>query len=181
MQNKTHRIMRLFFLVLLIFTKQIIKAQHCGYDGAYILVVHPHYGNDTTLIPNLKITLYDSLNKPIITTQTWDGHQYKPDTATFRQSLKITDPTKLNYVNNTLFWFAKNNYRCYLFCKPASAKIKVEDVDGEKNQGNFKTEIINISAQTFYPLCANYSSWMQSPQSGFVKNYKVLDISLQKK
>jgi hypothetical protein len=62
--------MRLIFLALLLSAQQIMQAQHCGYDGAYILVVHPHAANDTTLIPDLKITLLDSVGKPIITTQT---------------------------------------------------------------------------------------------------------------
>ena len=172
--------MRLFFLLSLFLAQQIIKAQHCGYDGAFILVVHPHTLNDTTLIRNLKITLLDSVGKPIITTQTWDGHQYKADTASFKLNPQSNaDLDKPNYLPIMRFWFAKNNYVCYLFCKPASAQIKIEDID--KTQSNFKTQVVNINPDNFFPLCANYSSWMHSPQSGFVKNYKPIDVTLQNK
>ena len=175
------RIIKLFFLLLLLSVQQIVQAQHCGYDGAYILVIHPHAQNDTTLIPNLKITLLDSVGKPIITTQTWDGHKYIPDTSTFRLNPQTNaDLGKPNYLSIMRFWFAKNNYVCYLFCQPAPAKIKIEDTDGEKNRGNFKTQIININQSNFFPLCSNFSSWMHSPQSGFVKNYKPIDTTLQK-
>jgi hypothetical protein len=174
--------LRLFFLLLLLSMQQIIKAQHCGYDGAFILVLHVQSDKDTTLIPNLKIMLFDSAGKPIITTQTWDGQHYKPDTATFKLNPQTeADLKNPNYLSILRFWFAKNNYVCYLFCKPAAAQIKIEDIDGEKNRGNFKTQLVNISQNDFYPLCSNYSSWMHSPQSGFVKNYKPLQVRLQKK
>lgn len=172
--------MRLFFLLLLLSAQQIIKAQHCGYDGAYILVVHPHAPSDTTLISNLKITLLDSVGNPIITTQTWDGHKYIPDTARFKLNPQTdADLRNPNYLNIMRFWFAKNNYVCYLFCTPTPAQIRIEDVD--KTRHNFKTQIININQNNFFPLCSSHSSWMHSPQSGFVKNYKPIDVTLKNK
>ena len=42
-----------------------LAAQHCGYDFAAIIVVHPHATHDSLVVPGLRITLLDSTNLPL--------------------------------------------------------------------------------------------------------------------
>lgn len=52
--------------MLLLFSSFITTAQHCQYDFASIIVVHAHGKNKADNIPNLKISMIDSLGNPVL-------------------------------------------------------------------------------------------------------------------
>lgn len=156
-------------IILLISITLYSNAQHCPYDLSGIIVLNIHSKNSTAIIPNLKITLLDSLNN-VVMANFWRKEKHKggnfvKDTLKFWQNPSKT--TFGGYIDNNnpaddtriRFPFAKENYVLvggYDF-KIQNYKIKIEDVDGRKNQGRFKTTIIRPKQIKVYSLCGKYN------------------------
>jgi hypothetical protein len=169
-------------IILFILMTFYSNAQHCGYDYSGIVVLNVHSKKDITNIPNLRITLLDSLNKPVFT-KTWkDGEtakrRFETDTLKFFQNPKSTRQRKNSQEgSNVRFPFAKENY--VLICEDnfsiQNFKIKIEDIDGKKNQGQFKTIIIQPKQIKVYPLCGRYNLEV------YPENLEVTEIILKRK
>lgn len=169
----------------------VCKAQHCAWDYYGIMVAEIKADmRDSTVIKNLKITLLDSLDKPIVNEQ-WDIKmlKYISDTTRFWQNPDST--TIKGYIDNAnpftpqrmRFWFAGDNYVCvtyYSISKPPRFRLKIEDIDGDKNGGSFQTKIVPLEVKDFYPLCNHFSNWDSGPQYGFVKGFKPVLVILKK-
>ena len=108
---------RLFILTifLLLLTPTTVKSQHCPFDFSYIIVITVHEKDSIKNIPNLRITIVDSLGNPITETTYKDGLPIA-DTLTFWQNPNKT--TFMGYIDNENpadhaqinFPFAKDNY-----------------------------------------------------------------------
>jgi len=182
----------LLIALLTSFANQVCKAQHCAWDYYGIMVADIKAGKtDSAVIKNLKITLLDSLEKPVVK-ERWDAHllKYISDTVRFWQNPDST--TIKGYIDNEnpfvparmRFWFASSNYVCvtdYSITKPRPYGIKIEDVDGNANGGRFKTITVTLSKNDFYPLCNHFSNWDSGSQYGFVKGFKPVEVILKKK
>lgn len=160
-----------------------LKAQHCPFDNAYIMVVNITSDEDTLVIPNLKVTLLDSLGNTVFY-QKWDGGTWKEDTLKLWQNPKKTSHGGIIDNENPMnpssirFWFANDNYVFVKGSELPGIQLKIEDVDGNENKGHFRIVIVNISDESLYPLCTAFSSWKFGEKYGFVKNYKPISIKL---
>ena len=168
-------------IILFILITFYSNAQHCGFDFSGIVVLNIHSKIDSTNIPNLKITLLDSLNK-VVETKFWRKDKnskmhFVNDTLKFWQNPDKTYYLNINPTNNSniRFPFAKENYVlvCNYDFKIKDYKIKIEDIDGLKNQGKFKTIIIKPKQIEVYPLCGNYDLNI------YPGNFKVIEIILK--
>lgn len=180
----------LFFLfTAFLFSFIQVNAQHCPFDNSCIVVIDVR-ASDTAkgTIKNLKITLLDSTNQPVIKYGIKYTEDYKeqhiPDGfILFEQNNPARDIAKL--AQSTEFkdrlWFAKDNYILvnYPYRLFYNSKIKIEDIDGMDNGGNFKTTIVNISYADVYSLCMGKSDWYYSYAGHFVKGYKPIKVILK--
>ena len=157
------------------------NAQHCGYDIAGIIVINIHKKYDKKNIKNLKITLLDSLNK-VVMTKFWrkdnnNEMHFVNDTLKFWQNPIKTYKLKINPINHSdiRFPFAKENYLLVYSndFKINTFKIKIEDIDGKKNQGKFKTIIVQPKQIKVYPLCGKYDLEV------YPGNFEVTEIILK--
>jgi hypothetical protein len=145
------------------------KSQHCIFDVYSIIVVKVHSATDTNNIPNLKITL---INNNLKTNDTLFFFQ-NPNKLKFEH---IANHKQYN------FPFAKDNY-C-LVCKnnvtTENYSLKIEDIDGVNNGGEFKTAIIHIYEIDKYPLCGRYdkTTYQDLNHSNLGRVYKPLEVIL---
>ncbi len=153
--------LRILTLLLFCFVWLTSHSQHCGWDFAAIIVLKVNSGDSASTITGLKITLIDSTEKCIDT-------YYWSDTCRY---LKQNTPTADNdavrahtawYKGRPSFWFAKDYYVLVFSYKRlrdyGPIRVRIEDTDGEKNQGPFKSTIIDIENDKQFGLCTN-SSW----------------------
>lgn len=86
------------FMLLFQLTGTSLYAQQCGYENAYLFVVHVHAPKQTTKIPNLRMYLVDEQDEPVRVSVSfkeneqwkhrldtlffWDNEQAKPEAAT---------------------------------------------------------------------------------------------------
>lgn len=173
----------LFFLMPL-----FVLAQHCPYDYESVIVLDIRCDSSQATIPGLKITLQNA-NGNTIMSSTYNGKEWKTDTSFFWLNADTT--TFSGVIDNehpwkpwhTHFWFAKDNY--VLVCPRASSykgwKIYIEDPDGKKNCGKFKSTVLDVSSDFVYPLCTAFSFWDMGESHGFVKDYKPKKVELVRK
>jgi hypothetical protein len=126
-----------------------LTAQHCPFDATGIIVVNTHSSASSTNIPDLKITLIDSLGKPV--GEFWRN----PDKTTFHGPIDCNHRAE---VTKMRFPFAKDNYVFVgvIDLLNMSHTIIIEDTDGPANGGNFKTLVINPESKGMYSLCGTY-------------------------
>ncbi len=177
--------LKYIFLVSLFFMATgTVVAQHCPWDADIILVVDITTENKDNTIPNHEVELLDSLGNEVITS-IWDGEKWVDDRSFLWQNAKETTDFDIWHTNPRKFhfWFAKDNY--ILFCNYKIAKnnyqLRVRDIDGELNGGPFRTTVVEINKEDFYPLCTNFSSWDKGEKYGFVPGYKPVKVILTEK
>lgn len=155
--------MRTLALLLALASTVFTKGQHCGYDFASIIVVHPHLEGDTHVVKDLRITLLDSTNLPV----TFHGkawHLFRPNTereacaqwqAGFAPGYKGCFP------------FAKDNYVLVIPRGMDTAKMKVlvqddrptvyADHHRQNRVDPFRMQVVPLTAFDSYPLCGTYN------------------------
>lgn len=157
-----------------------IKAQHCPWDAAMILVVAPGSEQNSAIIPGLEITLLDSLGQPLM--QQWWEDGWKKRQAFLWQNPSETTNEDIWHTNYPCFhfWFAQDNY--VLVCNVDDLQnlmqLKIRDQDEESNGGYFRTMLIEVDKEDFYPLCTNFSLWDKGEAYGFVDGFKPVRIVL---
>ncbi len=163
-------------LLLLLLAPAQLAAQHCGYDFAAIIVVHPHRLNSAEIEPRLRITLLDTNNLPaMINGQEWnrfrpnDGRSVLPD--------RTWQPHFDRYKGHE-FPFAGDNY---ILVVPARLDytgyaILVQD---ERNGGlgELRRTVVPITNNDVYPLCGRYDEEVHPPLEGR-PNFAPVDITL---
>ncbi len=139
--------MKKLFLGILFFTFFYSKAQHCGFDGASIIVVHVHQKNDLKTIPNLRITIVNEKGIDVFV---------KDTTRSFQQSLKFPF-LKDEYAFEISSGFDMDNLYLKIENFPQSnhiIKVKLYDNDLYRLCGNYNDEIYsyNIGGRVFKPI-----------------------------
>ena len=160
-------------------------AQHCGYDFTSYFVLKAHKSGKTENIPNLKITIVNVFGMDVLNLNnvySWTGSNMP---LIFTENYKIDDEGK-PLVNGIVpkkerwfFPFAKDAYLLSIKSTfPADDFfIKIEDVDGSANGGNFQTQTLKLNAFNMYVLC---SSKARETQFGPKMN-RPIDIVMEEK
>lgn len=178
----------LLFLVASFFLNKSV-AQHCPFDFSRIMVVKVTSEEDTLLVPNLKITLLDSLNNTITLPGNlyWaDWADWDSDTLQLWQNPPITTHSDRRNLHHWRihFPFAQDNYVLVAWKLPGT-QLKIEDIDGDKNGGYFQTVVIPVDSDHLYPLCSSLSrwqdGWLNGEDHGFVEDYQPIEVKLHKK
>jgi hypothetical protein len=139
------------------------QTPHCGFDFTSYLVVNAHENGKNEGIKGLKISLVDlegneiennnnkyswkDASKSLFFTQNYliDQNNEKVTTVVDESKIKWYFP----YSKDTYFLSIVNVFPV------DEVKIKIQDVDGDENGGNFETQIIEINAFDLFVLCSN--------------------------
>ncbi len=126
-------------------------AQHCEWCGSHMLMVEATYNQQ--VVNRLEITVQEVKGQSLEV-------QYLKGTATFTQNSYYTgDPVEKHlHRSNGYFEWASTHYT---FITNSTIKnnyqhlvVKVEDVDGEQNGGQFATAYLEVPTSKFIALCA---------------------------
>lgn len=176
-------------IVILILFGYSLKAQHCGYCGAGIIVLNIKAKNGEKVIPNLQITVLDSLGNTIMKEQRIDEKQLDLPLYFWQNIPRIKygelDNEYPPHFGGERFWFAKDNYVLeinMLDFENKKLQVKIEDIDGNKNDGYFESQIVDLGLQDLYHLCTYHSDWTSFENEGrnFIKDFKPVEIKLNK-
>lgn len=167
--------------VLLVFFGWINSsiAQHCPFDGAYILVIEPTSKKDTVAIPNLEVSfIYNKRYR--------FGNEVEQDTVSLWQN--STETTHSGIIDNEnpmnpwsiRFPFAEDNYVLVFGFFEDDAQVQIVDADGDQNGGHFETKTVSVTKSNFYSLCTGNSNWDLGEEGGFVEGYEPIKVTLKK-
>jgi len=176
----------LIFLFLLI--SVAAKAQiptHCGYDFTSYFVLNVHESGKTEAVHGLKVSVINALGIEIINSKNEFSWVDAEKPMLFTSNYKVDDngkkitPESVVSKERWYFPFAKDNYLLSIKSTfPADDySVKIEDVDGDLNGGNFKTQIVKLAPYNMYVLC---SSKAREVQFGPKAN-RPIEVVLEKK
>lgn len=176
----------LFFIFFLIhFTSNAQVAQHCGYDFTSYFVVNAHESGKKESIEGLKVSIVNVFGLEVLNVNnlySWtDSNKplvFLPNYKIDNQGNKITPTSKVEK-ERWYFPFAKDSYLLSIKSTfPADDfLVKIEDIDGIANGGEFKTQIIKLVPFNMYVLC---SSKARETQFGPKMN-RPIEVILEKK
>ncbi|MBK9417453.1 MAG: hypothetical protein IPO05_08595 [Flavobacteriales bacterium] len=162
---------------LLFLLPYALAAQHCGYDGAAIIVVHPHGMGDSTVIGGLRITLLDSNNVPV----TYSGRPYEPF---FRNTDRGSwDAPGVNHRPGRdvdhLYPFAQDNYVLVVDrgMDLRGCSVLVQDERPWGSGPVFRQVVVPVDLEVGYSLCGRYDDlvYRTYPEE---RPYAALDITV---
>ncbi|WP_177760763.1 hypothetical protein [Flavobacterium sp. I3-2] len=164
---------------------QIDVPIHCGYDFTSYFVVHPHEDGKSKTIDNLKISIVDLDGNEVINENNNLSWINSGKPLLFTRNYKINEQNKripITEEGKWFYYFANDHYLLTVSNTfPAeNYNIKVEDVDGEENGGNFKTQFIPLASYNMYVLCTSEER-AKAMQFGRKVTNKPLDIVMEKK
>ena len=140
---------------------QVITGQHCGYDFTSYLVVKVHEKGRSETIKNLRISLADSLGREVFNVNNHLSWTHRNEPLVFSMNYKI-DKSGAKVANDTpdsrwFFPFAKDQYLLSVTntFKAENYYLKVQDVDGKENGGEFETQLIPLYPFNMYVLCSS--------------------------
>lgn len=181
-------IKKVFIIFILAFSAcTSFRAQHCGYCYASIQVFRIHAESDSQSIEDLVVYLKDT-NGNVIQNSYYSsrGNDYVYDTVFIYQNPKrssqgLIDNANPIRANKIHFWFAEDNY---VFLPNSGSygaiTLVIEDRDGKKNGGKFKTTEYNFEDAKFFPLCTGRSDWDRSKEyRSFFKDYEPVTVVLK--
>lgn len=178
--------MRYLLIVLLLISASANAQQHCGYDFSSYVVLHIHEDGKPANIPNLKVTLVDSLGNDIINTNNQYSWNNSDKVMQFYENYRIdANGKKLEVIPEGekprwFFPFAKDAYLLSVTNEfPADAmKVKIEETVPD-NQKQFETKVIQLYAYNMYVLCTTQVQ-QQAQQFGPRVN-KPVNVVLERK
>ena len=166
-------LLSLLFSPLISFA-QINTGIHCGYDFTTYLVVEAKSEESHQSIQGLKISIVNQDFVEVINTANMYSYTNGNKTLTFSENYKIDQ-------KRWYFPYAEQSYLLSLANTfPAeNFKLKIEDIDGKENGGNFETLFIDLYNYNLYVLCSSESA--KATQFGRkIKNEPIV-IYLKKK
>ena len=179
--------MRYVVVVFVVLSAVVAYAQHCPFDGAGIIAIRPLEESSSTIIPNLRITLLDSVYNVVFGTELRDG-AWVTDTVEFWQNPQKT--TFRGYIDNAnpadgrriRFPFARDNYVWVCSDRFPAGRyyVQIEDIDGKENGGAFKTLVLSLRNDDVYTLCSTYDE-EEYPESGEGRRFEAVEITLLSK
>lgn len=158
--------------------------QHCGYDFSSYLVLHIHEDGKSENIPNLKVTLVDSLGNDVINVNNKYSWNKSGQIMKFYENYKIdNDGKKIENTpeNQKAKWFFPFSKDTYLLSVtndfPAdNMQVKIEDISVKPQ---FETETIQLYAFNMYILCT--TQVQQKAQQFGPRVNKSVNIVLKRK
>lgn len=179
-------ILFIFCFSLISNAQDLSQTQHCGYDFTSYLVFDVHQEGAKQNIKGLKLTLVDLEGNELLNLN--NKYSWKDDNKPlfFSFNYRIDEDAATN--NKVEFkkekWFfpyAKDNYFLSIVNTfPADqVKVKIEDIDGKANEGEFETQIIDLGFFDLFVLCSNQVK-EYTVQFGRKAN-KPLEVILKKK
>jgi hypothetical protein len=180
------RFLFLLFLLLSFSSKaQVINAQHCGYDFTSYLVINVHEKGKSETIKGLRITIADSIGREVVNVNNLLSWTNRNEPLVFKLNYKI-DKTGSKVATDTpdskwFFPFAKENYLLSVTTtfKADNYFVKIQDIDGEENGGDFGTQLIQLFPFNMYILCSSENE-RQAQQFGPRTNRPV-EVILERK
>lgn len=159
------------FFLISIFSKaqETNLSPHCGFDFNSYLVVETVVNNQKVMLPNMKISIVDANNKPILNT----NNQF---------SLLKTDEVLLfseNYKIDNSRWFFPYAQECFMLLVTLDFPTQGLNVMLEDTLGIYKTQTFPIGFQNFYKLCSSENA-LQSRKFGPKTNLPIV-VYLDKK
>lgn len=129
---------------------QINTGIHCGYDFTTYLVVEVNSEETKHAIQGLKISILTHDLKEVFNTANMYSYTNGNLPLVFSENYKIDD-------RRWYFPYAEQAYLLSLANTfPAeNFKLKIEDVDGKANGGNFETIIMDLYNYNLYVLCSS--------------------------
>lgn len=183
--------MRALFPLCLLMTLTAC-GQHCGYDFASIIVVRPHGAIDSTVIEDLRITLLDSNNVPVVTyDHPMELFHRNTDRAALAEGLFRTQEGFGTFEGHACaFPFVHDNYVLVVPNDLCTETLKVL-VQDERDAGplnkrrdqwpvRFKQCIVPLTAHDSYQLCGRYDLVVYPATQGR-PNFAPVDITLQRR
>lgn len=175
----------LYFILLISFSASAQVAQHCGYDFTSYFVVNAHESGHKDGVKGLKIKVVNAFGLEVLNVNNFYSWTDNNKPLSFVANYKIdNDGNKLkdNSVAEKERWFfpfAKDSYLLSIKSTfPADDFfIKIEDVDGAENGGDFKIQTIKLYPFNMYVLC---SSKARETQFGPKMN-RPIDVILERK
>lgn len=168
-------LMRHLFPVFL-FAPIGLAAQHCGYDFASIIVAHVHRAHTNAVEPDLRITLLDTNNLPVmINGQEWN--RFRPNDGRSTLPDRTWQPHFERY-SGLVFPFAGGNYVLVVpsHLDYSGYSILVQD-DRNGGLGELRRTVVPITNNDVYPLCGRYDEDVYPPMVGR-PNFAPVDIML---
>lgn len=149
--------MRPILALLLLASTTLVHAQHCGYDFASIIVVHPHLEGDTQVVRGLRITLLDSANLPY----THPGHAWHLFRPNSDREACAQWQGGFARGHKVCFPFAEDNYVLVIPRGTDTSKMKVLVQDDRRpvyadRIEPFAMQVVPLTAFDNYPLCGRY-------------------------
>jgi len=182
-------LMRYLFLLFIIFfsnaSAQIINAQHCGYDFTSYFVVNVHENGKLENIKSLKISVVDTFGQDVINKNNSYSWIDKNKPLIFTPNFKIDKNGNKAEQNldeyKWFFPFAKDYYLLSIVntFSTDGFYVKIQDVDGIENGGDFETQILPLYPFNMYVLCSSENE-RQAQQFGSRTN-KPIEIILEKR
>lgn len=163
---------------------QIMNLPHCGYDFTSYLVLNVHEEGNKKMIEGLRVTLVDSLGNDVVNvnnTLSWTQRN---------QVLRLTPNYKIDSANKRVpfdtpgaKWFFPFAEQSYLLSVSTSFKaeiyqLKIEDIDGADNGGDFETAYVQLYPFNMYVLCSSENE--RAKQFGLRSNRPII-VGLRKK
>lgn len=168
-------------LLQTILVPTVLTAQHCAYDFSSVIVVRPHAYGDTTVVDDLRITLLDSDNLPVV--------HYDEPWHLFHRNIQqhLRHRKRGHFDEPDFFPFAKDNYIMVVPNGFRTAKMKVL-VQDERDTGplnkrrdrwpvRYKQLVIPLTAFDSHPLCGRYDAQVYPTMQGR-PNFAPVDIIL---
>jgi hypothetical protein len=164
MSNAQVMKIKYFVLILLLFSARQSWAQHCGWDGAYIIIVDVRDSVTGKIIDGLKITLTDSAGKPY--TSDWNLNNYKnyniyqgTDTLQFGQNHK--KPKKGAADMEYPFSFGIDHYMLFVYPNnyPSFNADSTDLIHIVDPTGNYATKSYPFTFNNILSLCTSMSIW----------------------
>lgn len=176
-------ILLFFFLFSLHSEAQV--AQHCGFDFTSYFVVNAHDSGKKEPIQGLKVSIVNVFGMEVINANNSYSWTDANKPMIFVSNYKIDDkgnkitPESTVEKERWFFPFAKDSYLLSIKSTfPADDFfVKIEDVDGGENGGDFKTQTIKLVPFNMYVLC---SSKARETQFGPKMN-RPIEVVLEKK
>lgn len=158
----------LLFLIFLI-AIPVNAQQHCGFDFSSYIVLHIHEDGKTENIPNLKVTLVDSLGNDIININNKYSWNKKDQVMQFSENYRIDsngkkiENTTENQKTRWFFPYSKDTYLLSVTNEfPADQmRVKIEDVATDTHKPQYQTAIIQLYAFNMYVLCTSQEQKVQ--------------------
>lgn len=166
--------MRYLLLLGLAFALDV-AAQHCAFDFARIIVVHPHLEGDTNVIAGLRVMLLDKENLPATST----GTPYYLFQRNTDRPTKWMHSSHWHRNGRRQFPFAQDNYVLVIpeHFALQDYRILVLDERPIPERERLRAQFFHLDPSDSYRLCSRYNAEVYPTDEG-ASPFHAIDVSL---